>query len=395
MEAAMLAVVRASRPTFRCCCRSASAAAAARPPPPAAVLLRGQSKGSIGHASLSPKRQASLRAHKAATQRPTRPASPPAWCALALPPRARPVASLPPTSPATPIWLCRSPQDKLAWAVHAFLLAQGFKLVATGPAAEDESTGACTATSPSGRAAEGSGRRTCSQIAVPPRHCLLASALAGSHTSDSLPPPPLPLCQTFPLTATRWRLMAGTRCQGRTPSATWTQRVSWRLGRTAAALRPAAGRVSSFVRPAASRCGPSHPVLLCDAFPLTAGQRAPLYLKCLAVGDQLLLHWTAGTAGQNPGSGGGGGGGGASAPAAGEPGSLELDAAAYTTDAATAPACYKHMAQLLAKLRYGEQVAPGRLRGGAGGVQCGCAAAAAVGEAEVGEGGHALNFAGP
>ncbi|PSC76580.1 putative proteasome inhibitor [Micractinium conductrix] len=143
----------------------------------------------------------------------------------------------------------RSPQDKLAWAVHAFLLAQGFKLVATGPAAEDESTD-------------------------------------FSADRDEVAPD-------------GWDALPG-----------------------AYAFR----------------------------YLDTEGQRAPLYLKCLAVGDQLLLHWTAGTAGQNPGSGGGGGGGGASAPAAGEPGSLELDAAAYTTDAATAPACYKHMAQLLAKL---------------------------------------------
>ncbi len=37
--------------------------------------------------------------------------------------------------------LARSDADKLAFAVHAFLLAEGYKLVAAGPAAEDEGAG--------------------------------------------------------------------------------------------------------------------------------------------------------------------------------------------------------------------------------------------------------------
>lgn len=57
----------------------------------------------------------------------------------------------PPTLLAQParIAAARSAHDKLAWAVHAFLLAEGFKLVATGAAAEDE--GAGTAASNLGR----------------------------------------------------------------------------------------------------------------------------------------------------------------------------------------------------------------------------------------------------
>lgn len=61
-------------------------------------------------------------------------------------PRARPLLQAPPrrsfyTSRAPPC-PCRSAHDKLAFAVHAFLLSEGFKLVATGVAAEDESAGA-------------------------------------------------------------------------------------------------------------------------------------------------------------------------------------------------------------------------------------------------------------
>ena len=33
-------------------------------------------------------------------------------------------------------WLCRSKQDCVAYAVHAFLLADGYKLVATGKDAD-------------------------------------------------------------------------------------------------------------------------------------------------------------------------------------------------------------------------------------------------------------------
>ncbi len=40
-----------------------------------------------------------------------------------------------------PAHACRSRHDKLAFAVHAFLLAQDYKLVATGAAAEDDSQG--------------------------------------------------------------------------------------------------------------------------------------------------------------------------------------------------------------------------------------------------------------
>ena len=74
-----------------------------------------------------------------------------------------------------------------------------------------------------------------------------------------------------------------------------------------------------------------------------AAGRLPLYVKCMAVGPQLLVHWVAGP-GSSSGGGGGGGGGQ-------EPRTLELDSAAFTTEAAAVPACYRDMPQLVAKLR--------------------------------------------
>ena len=65
-----------------------------------------------------------------------------------------------------------------------------------------------------------------------------------------------------------------------------------------------------------------------------AGKRAPMYVKCLVVGGQLLVHWVAG------------------ASAASEPHTVELDTAAFTTDAPAPPDCYKDMAGLVAKLRW-------------------------------------------
>lgn len=143
----------------------------------------------------------------------------------------------------------RSGEDKLAFAVHAFLLAEGFKLVAAGAAAEDESTD-----------------WTASKEEVGP---------AG------------------------WESLPG-----------------------AYAFR----------------------------YQDTEGKRPPLYLKCIATGVQLLVHWVAGAA--PSGSGGAGAGGNASAGASSaEPCTLELDTAAYTTDAPAAPDCYKAMPELLGKLR--------------------------------------------
>lgn len=52
----------------------------------------------------------------------------------------------------------------------------------------------------------------------------------------------------------------------------------------------------------------------------------------------------AGSLAAASGSSGGGGGG--------EPRTLELDTRAYTTDAGTAPDCYRAMPELLAKLRW-------------------------------------------
>lgn len=75
---------------------------------------------------------------------------------------------------------------------------------------------------------------------------------------------------------------------------------------------------------------------------LHAGKRAPLYVKSLAVGDQLLVHWVAGA---------GLFGAGGSSSAAKEPQAFELDTSAYTTDALAAPACYKDMGGLVGKLR--------------------------------------------
>lgn len=47
-------------------------------------------------------------------------------------------ACRPSPSPTLSLHPPRSADDKLAFAVHAFLLADGFRLVATGAAAEDE-----------------------------------------------------------------------------------------------------------------------------------------------------------------------------------------------------------------------------------------------------------------
>lgn len=64
-----------------------------------------------------------------------------------------------------------------------------------------------------------------------------------------------------------------------------------------------------------------------------AGKRAPVYVKGLVLGGQLLVHWVEG---DSPTS---------------EPRTLELDAAAFTTDEPAAPACYQHTTELVAKLR--------------------------------------------
>lgn len=135
----------------------------------------------------------------------------------------------------------RSAHDKLAWAVHAFLLAEGFKLVATGAAAEDEGADFST-----------------SREEVAP---------------------------------TGWDALPG-----------------------AYAFR----------------------------YQDTEGKRPPLFLKCLPLGGQLLVHWVAGPA---PGTGAGSSSGG------GGPRTLELGTAAYTTDASSAPDCYRAMPELLSKLR--------------------------------------------
>ena len=97
-------------------------------------------------------------------------------------------------------------------------------------------------------------------------------------------------------------------------------------------------------------------LLLATAAASAAAGRLPLYVKCLAVGPQLLVHWVAGA-----GSSGGGGGGQ-------EPHTLELDSAAFTTEAGAVPACYRDTPQLVAKLRS---------VGAAGG--CGCSASNALG----------------
>ncbi|KAL4431594.1 hypothetical protein ABPG77_001436 [Micractinium sp. CCAP 211/92] len=136
----------------------------------------------------------------------------------------------------------RSAHDKLAWAVHAFLLAEGFKLVATGSTAENE----------------------------------------GTDFSASLEE----------VAPTGWDALPG-----------------------AYAFR----------------------------YQDTEGKRPPLFLKCLVLGNQLLVHWVAGPA---PGTGAGSSGGNS-----GEPHTLELDTGAYTTDAGSAPDCYRSMPELLAKLR--------------------------------------------
>lgn len=145
----------------------------------------------------------------------------------------------------------RTAHDKLAWAVHAYLLAEGFKLVATGAAAEDEASDFAT-----------------------------SREEVGPEGWDSL-----------------------------------EAAYAFRYQDT------------------------------------TDAGRLPLYVKCLAVGPQLLVHWVAGA-----GSSGGGGGGQ-------EPHTLELDSAAFTTEAGAVPACYRDTPQLVAKLRQqlGGAVARGKL----------------------------------
>ncbi len=69
----------------------------------------------------------------------------------------------------------RSAHDKLAWAVHAFLLAEGFKLVATGSAAENEGTG---------RDAGGTGPH----LGMPPCRWLLPHPPAWGRTPAFLAP---------------------------------------------------------------------------------------------------------------------------------------------------------------------------------------------------------------
>lgn len=115
------------------------------------------------------------------------------------------------------------------------------------------------------------------------------------------------------------------------------------LERGAAAEGPRAGRLTSCAhgtshpRLALTRPAPSPPSA-CPA--LRAGTRAPLYLKCLALGPQLLVHWAAG------------GGGSGNAGADQQPRAFELDTAAYTAEGAdAAPACYKDVAGLVGLLR--------------------------------------------
>lgn len=81
----------------------------------------------------------------------------------------------------------RSPHDKLAWAVHAFLLAEGFKLVATGAAAEDEITGGL-----GGLARLATPRQACPPAARLCRLCirctLACRAAAGAPQRGHAPP---------------------------------------------------------------------------------------------------------------------------------------------------------------------------------------------------------------
>ncbi|EFN53306.1 hypothetical protein CHLNCDRAFT_136975 [Chlorella variabilis] len=146
----------------------------------------------------------------------------------------------------------RSAHDKLAFAVHAFLLSEGFKLVAPGVAAEDESADFAT-----------------SREEVDP---------AGWDSLDA-----------------------------------------------AYAFR----------------------------YQDTEGKRAPVYVKGLVLGGQLLVHWVEG---DSPTS---------------EPRTLELDAAAFTTDEPAAPACYQHTTELVAKLRQhlGSVLAGGPTAAGSAGRQ--------------------------
>lgn len=72
---------------------------------------------------------------------------------------------------------------------------------------------------------------------------------------------------------------------------------------------------------------------------MPAGARSPLYVKCLSLGPQLLVHWLPGGGAAAVGTG--------SSP---EPHTLELDVAAYTTDAPAAPTCYKDAGKLVAQL---------------------------------------------
>lgn len=72
--------------------------------------------------------------------------------------------------------------------------------------------------------------------------------------------------------------------------------------------------------------------------PSHAGSRAPLYVKCLAVGSQLLVHWVGASGGKVPLT-------------------LELDTAAYTIDAPAAPACYQRTNELVSKLGCGRPAA--------------------------------------
>lgn len=93
-----------------------------------------------------------------------------------------------------------------------------------------------------------------------------------------------------------------------------------------------------------------------------AGKRPPLFLKCLPLGGQLLVHWVAGPA---PGTGAGSSSGG------GGPRTLELETAAYTTDASSAPDCYRAMPELLSKLRWVVVQCCGWLKRGRFGPDCG------------------------
>lgn len=97
----------------------------------------------------------------------------------------------------------RSRADKGAWAAHAFLLADGYKLVAAGPAAEDDTKGA-----------------------PPPLPPLRPAPLPRALTGQPLNQPSRPAPQTGRGTCPRRGPRAGMACRTPTPSATRTPRLA-------------------------------------------------------------------------------------------------------------------------------------------------------------------------